>query len=582
MQKKWVLKQNVDEIIAKSLADSLKISAPLARLLVLRGIKNFFEAKKFLSPSIENLYDPFLLPDMNKAAMRIILGIAEKEKIFVYGDYDVDGACAASLLYMFLKELGADVEFYIPNRLTDGYGLAKGALDQIKNKGASLVITVDCGITGIEEAAYAKSLNLDLIISDHHQPSDKLPEAYAIIDPLLPYSEYPFKYLSGAGVAFKIAQAIAYKIGKNDMPLKYLDLVAIANAADIVNLSDENRILTQKGIELIKKNPRPGIEALINISKLDLATLTSSQIVFTIAPRINAVGRLGEATPAIELFITNDKEQAEKCARILENENAKRRNIDEMTFTQAVSFVESNFDLNKEKVLILHNDNWHAGVIGIVASRLVEKYYRPAIMLTTIDGVAKGSARSINGFNIFQALKECEDLLLQFGGHEAAAGVSIEIPKIEELRKRLNSIADKYYDAESFQPELEIDAYLSFNEITPKFVRILEQFSPYGPGNMKPVFLTENVIVVSKPKNVGSGCNHLFLTLKQQGSPKVFDAIGYNLGYYMDEIEENSSIDIVYSIETVVKDGKTFPQLKLKDLRINTVLNETNKIRYKN
>jgi single-stranded-DNA-specific exonuclease len=572
MQKKWVLKQNVDELKVKALADSLNISMPLARLLVIRGITTFFEAKKFFRPSLENLYDPFLFPEMNKAAMRIIKAIADQEKIFIYGDYDVDGACAASLMYLFLKELDADVEFYIPNRLTDGYGLAKNALDLIKSKGASLIITVDCGITGLEEAEYAKELNIDLIISDHHQPSSKLPEAYAIIDPLLPNCDYPFKYLSGAGVAFKIAQAIAKKIGKNNMPFKYLDLVAIANAADIVNLTDENRTLTQKGIELIRTNPRPGIQALIDISGLDISNLTSAQIVFSIAPRINAVGRLGEATPAIELFITNDKEEAKKYAQILENENANRRKIDEATFSQAVSLLEKSFDLERQKVIILHNDDWHAGVIGIVASRLVEKYYRPAIMLTTIDGVAKGSARSINGFNIYQALKDCEDLLLQFGGHEAAAGVSIEIGKIDELRNRLNAIADQYFNKKKLQPELEIESQLSFNEITPKFIRVLDQFSPYGPGNMKPVFLTENVIVASQPKIVGS--NHLLLTLKQPKSAKVFDAIGYNLGHFIEDISKDTALDIVYSIETITKDGKNFPQFKLKDLRFSLIYSE--------
>lgn len=569
MQKKrWKLKEAPNEKLVLALADSLNISNALAYLLVQRGITNFFEAKLYFRPSLDSLYDPFLMNGMHDASDRIIKAITNNEKICIYGDYDVDGTCSAALMYLFLKELGADVQTYIPNRLTEGYGISIQSIDYLKEQGIKLIISVDCGITAVDEIEHANSLDIDTIICDHHQPKDQLPKAYAVLDPLKPGDTYPFKHLSGAGVAFKLATAIGDRIGKKNMALKYLDLVALAGAADIVPLIDENRILVKEGLEIINTNPRPGIAALIKCSRMEPGNLTAGQIVFTIAPRINAVGRLGDAKRAVELFTTDDPLKATELAQILEDENIKRRSIDEATFSHAVNLVESAVDLETEYGIVLHDGDWHPGVIGIVASRLVEKFHRPTIMLTTVDGIAKGSARSIPGFNIYEALQKCEDLLLQFGGHEAAAGLAIEIDKLDLFRKRFNEVLRQTIKEEDILPEINIDAKISFSEISPKFIRILDQFAPFGPGNMRPVFLSENVSLVYPPKIVG--VNHLVTSFKQNGNDKVFDAIGFNLGYYADYIDKDKDlVDIVYTIETINKDGKTFPQIRIKDIKIN-------------
>ncbi len=569
LKKRWKVKESNNQTDVLALADSLNISHVLANLLIGRGVTNFYEAKTYFRPELKNIYDPYLMDGMEEASIRVIDAITSNEKIAVYGDYDVDGTCSAALMYLFLKELGANVEIYIPNRLTEGYGLSREGIDVLRSQGTQLIITVDCGITAVDEIAYANKFGIDSIICDHHKPKEVLPDAVAVLDPLKPNCKYPFPYLSGAGVAFKLASAIGERIGKKDMAFKYLDLVALAGAADIVPLVDENRILVREGIDRINKNPRPGILALIRSAKMEPGNLSAGQIVFTIAPRINAVGRLGDAIRAVDLFIADDPADAIKAAEILEEENQQRRKIDEVTFSHAVELVESDFDLSKDFGIILHDDNWHPGVIGIVASRLVEKYYKPSIMLTTIDGVAKGSARSITGFNIYKALEYSEDLLLQFGGHEAAAGLAIEKENIPAFRERFNEYLKEHLTKEEILPEINIDSKISLSEITPKFVRILNQFAPFGPGNMRPVFLAEDVQLIYPPRIVGS--NHLLTCVKQNGGDKVFDTIGFNLGYYADHINKNQDlVDIAFTIETIVKDGKSYPQLRLKDLKVKT------------
>lgn len=567
VKKKWTLKDPPDKNSVLALADSLNISAVLAELLIQRGVTNFFEAKKYFRPSLESIHDPYLMSDMEKAATRVIDAITNNEKICVYGDYDVDGTCSASLMYQFLRELEANVEFYIPQRLTEGYGLSLAGIDYIKSKDVELIISVDCGITAVDEIEYANSVGIDTIVCDHHQPKEVLPNAFAILDPLKPGCQYPFKYLSGAGVAFKLARAVAYRFGKKDMVFKYLDLVALAGAADIVPLTDENRILVRAGIEQINSNPRPGIESLIKIAKMEPGNLSAGQIVFTIAPRINAVGRLGDASRAVELFNTDSYEEAERLARVLESENLERRKIDEVTFSHALDMVKNNPNFDDELGIVLHHEEWHPGVVGIVASRLVEKYYKPSIMLTTIDGVAKGSARSIPGFNIYEAIEQCKDLVIQFGGHKAAAGLEIEIDKIDEFRKRFNEILKSDMREDEIIPEIKIDSKISLCEITPKFIRILDQFAPFGPGNMRPIFLAEDVKVVNNPRIVGT--NHFVTTFCQNGGDKVYDAIGFNLGKFVYEVDKDRDlIDIAFTIEKVVRDGRTFPQIRVKDINI--------------
>ncbi len=567
LEKRWKIKEITDEFSVTSLADSLNIPEVLAKLLILRDIKNFAQSKFFFRPEIDSIHDPFLMNGMEEATTRVIQALTENQPICVYGDYDVDGTCSTALLYLFLKELGANVEFYIPKRLTEGYGLSKSGIDYAKSKNISLLISVDCGITAVEETEYANELGIDLIICDHHQPKDELPKAYAVLDPLKPGCDYPFKFLSGAGVAFKLAQGVSERIGKRELPLAYLDLVALAGAADIVSLTDENRVLVKEGLNLINTNPRPGIAALIEISGLKPGNLNSGQVVFTVAPRINAAGRLGDAERAVELFITKSKSEANDLAKILESENLERRKIDEDTLIEALNIIENSLNLDVDIPIILHQDNWHPGVIGIVASRLVEKYYRPTIMLTTVDGVAKGSARSIANFNIYEALEKCEDLLVHFGGHKAAAGLAVEIDKIGDFRKRFNKIVKESMTSEDLRPEISIDSHLKFSDITPKFLRIIDQFSPFGPGNMRPVFLSEDVQLAGNPRIVGN--NHLLVSLKQQGSDKIFDAIGFNMGDYFELIKDNNHyLDIVYSIDKSTRNGRTFPQFRFKDLKV--------------
>lgn len=569
---RWKLKEAPDEKAVLSLSDSLNISHALASILIQRNITNFFEAKSFFRPSITSIHDPFLMNGMHEASNRVINSLTNNEKIYVYGDYDVDGTCSAALMYLFLKELGANVETYIPNRLTEGYGMSVQSIDYIKEQKTDLIISVDCGITAVDEINHANSLGIDVIVCDHHQPKEELPKAYAILDPIKPGCNYPFKHLSGAGVAFKLASAVGERIGKKNMALKYLDLVALAGAADIVPLVDENRILVKEGLDLINSNPRPGIAALIKSARMEPGNLSAGQIVFTIAPRVNAVGRLGDANRAVELFTTNDPAKAAELAQILEDENTKRRTIDEATFSHAIDLVESSIDINSDLGIVLHDNDWHPGVIGIVASRLVEKFHKPSVMLTTIDGVAKGSARSVPGFNIYEALQGCDDLLLQFGGHEAAAGLAVEIDKIDEFRKRFNSILKTNMRESDILPEIRIDAKLAFSEISPKFIRILDQFAPFGPGNMRPVFLSENVSLVYPPRVVGS--NHLVTCFKQNGNDKVFDAIGFNLGGFASHIDKTKNlVDIVYTIESITKDGKSYPQIRIKDMQIKEIQN---------
>jgi single-stranded-DNA-specific exonuclease len=565
--KRWKIKDVDDDYSVKSLADSLNISDILSRLLIQRDVKTFSQAKYFFRPSLDSLYDPFLMHGMEIATLRVIKALTENQLIMIYGDYDVDGTCSTALLYMFFKELGAAVDFFIPKRLTDGYGISKTGIDYAKEVGASLIISVDCGITAVDETEYAKSLGMDVIICDHHQPKDSIPDAYAVLDPLQPECSYPFPYLSGAGVAFKLAQGVSERIGKRGLPLKYLDLVALAGAADIVPLIDENRTLVKEGLEQINSHPRPGILALIESSNMHPGELTTGQIVFTIAPRINAVGRLGDAERAVDLIITDSQSEASKMAQVLESENYQRRKIDEDTFINALEIVENNLDLTTDTAIILHQESWHPGVIGIVASRLVERYYRPTIMLTTVDGIAKGSARSISNFNIYEALKKCENLLIHFGGHQAAAGLAVEVDKLTEFKLKFNQIAKESITKEDLLPELTIDSKLKFSEITPKFIRIIDQFAPFGPGNMRPVFLSEDVRIEGKPRIVGN--NHLVLAVKQNNSDKVFDTIGFNMGEYYKVLSNNHcEFDIVYNIDRSSRNGTSFPQFRIKDIKI--------------
>lgn len=568
--KLWVVKESQDPVEVKSIADSLNISEVLANLLVMRNIKTFAQAKKFFRPSIEDLHDPFLMNGMAEATNRVIHAVTCNEKILVYGDYDVDGTCSTALMYMFLKSLGANVDYYIPKRLEEGYGISVFGVDYAKSIQTSLLISVDCGITAVAEIDYANTFGIDVIICDHHQPKETLPAAFAVLDPLKPGCNYPFKYLSGAGVAFKLAQGVAEKIGKRNLPLQYLDLVALAGAADIVPLADENRILVKEGLDQVNLSPRPGIKALIQISRLEPGTLSSGQIVFTIAPRINAVGRMGDAATAVELLVTDSSTEATRLARMLEEDNIERKKIDEETLNQADAIIKKNEHFDEEKTIILHGSDWHPGVIGIVASRIVEKYYKPTIMLTTSDGMAKGSARSIPNFNIYEALRQCEDLLVHYGGHEAAAGLAIELAKLDEFRVRFNAVVKKNMDQKIADPIVSVDSVIKLSEITPKFIRIIDQFAPFGPANMKPVFMAQDVECAGMARAAGAGGKHLLFNVRQKGCDKFFDVVGFNFGECASKINGGQkTFSMVFSIDKKNKDGKSIPQLRIRDIKFN-------------
>jgi len=565
-EKRWNLKEVADPFEINYLADSLNISEILAKLLVLRDIKTFTQAKSFFRASLEDLYDPFLMNGMEAATHRVIEAVTNQEKILVYGDYDVDGTTSTAMLYMFLKKLEANVEYFIPNRVKEGYGISTQGIDYAKDLEVKLLISVDCGITAVDEVEYAKKFGIDTIICDHHQPKEKIPNCYALLDPIKPNCNYPFKFLSGAGVTFKLIQGICERIGKHEEPMEFLDLVALSSAADIVPLIDENRVLVKEGLALINSAPRPGIKALLDSAKIIPGNLNSGQIVFGLAPRINAVGRLSEAKTAVELMITNDDDEATRLALVLEKENYERRKIDVDTLAEAIEKVVDSVDIVEDLAIVLHEENWHPGVIGIVASRLVEKYYKPTVMLTTIDGIAKGSARSIASFNIYEALKECEDLLIHFGGHEAAAGLAVELDKIDEFRKRFLKIVKEKIDRKDLIPEITIDSKIKLSEITAKFIRIAEQFSPFGPRNMRPVLWAEDVRAISSRTISGK---HLVLTIKQEDCDKVFDCIAFNMSEFSPLINGgNVKFDTVFSIDQMFKDGKVFPQFRIKDIKI--------------
>lgn len=572
---RWTLAPPPNPEIVARLSKEINVPETVARILVLRGIEDYDAAKSYFRPTLDLLHDPMLMSGMDRATTRILQALTSNEHILVFGDYDVDGTNGAAMLYLFLKELGAHVSYYIPDRIKEGYGISRTGIDRAVERGVSLFLAVDCGITAVEQVEYANSRGLDVIICDHHEVGDVLPAAYAVLDPLKPDDRYPFKHLCGCGVGFKLLQALAHKLGREASLTSYLDFVTLASTADIVPLIGENRVLVKLGLNIINTTPRPGIKALIESAGLNVGQIHTGQIVFGLAPRINAVGRLGDAMRAVQLLTCEDTAEAQRLARILEEENQNRRKIDGDTFEEAQMLVESEYDnLEAEAALVLHQDHWHPGVIGIVASRMVEKYYKPSVMLATVDGVAKGSARSISGFNIYDALKRCEETLLQFGGHKYAAGVTVELAKLEEFKEAFKNAVKEMMSDELKVPEIRIDTEISLSEITPRLVRLLNEFAPFGPGNMRPTFLARNLELAGTARIVGR--NHLRFKVKQNNQGHVLDAIGFNLGHLIHKLTPGrNDIECVFSIEENefagydMGNGKkaAIPQLKIKDLR---------------
>lgn len=551
----------------RALRTNVQVPELILNLLYARGVTDYHKVLKFFRPTIDKLYDPFLMRDCDVACLRIVEAINNQESIMLLGDYDVDGTCGVSMFYLFLNKLGLKPEIYIPDRIDEGYGISVQAVDCAKEKNIKLIISIDCGITASDKIDYAKSLGIEFIICDHHQPPAKIPDALAVMDPLRTDDEYPFKYLCGTGVAFKLTQAVAIKLGNPELPNSLLDLVAIATASDIVPLVDENRILVSEGFKLINTNPRPCLKVLIESSGLKLGSLTTSNIVFTIAPRINAVGRLGDAKRAVELLTCDNDEKIKEFTFILNDENENRKEIDKLITDDAFKMFDEIIMIENQNSIIIHNESWHPGVIGIVAARLVEKYNLPSIVLTTVNGVAKGSARSINTFNIYEALKQCGDKLIQFGGHFHAAGLEIELDKLGDFKKSFNEIALREISDEQLIPEIGVDAEITLEELSTKFIQILCFFEPHGPQNMMPVFMTKNLQIVGDVKSVKSN-THIF-KVREDESKKIFEAIFFNSEEFHENIKSGCYCDICYSIVKNNWNGREYIKLRIRDITFN-------------
>ncbi|MBN1327185.1 MAG: single-stranded-DNA-specific exonuclease RecJ [Candidatus Cloacimonetes bacterium] len=568
MQKSWKIADPLGEeqlILKDKLSEQLKCPGLIAEMLIRKGITESEEIRKFFYPSLDDVSDPFIFRDMEKAAERIIQAIDRKELITIYGDYDVDGTTSTALLYLGLKKTGALIDFYIPHRMIDGYGLSLSGIDQLKENGTKLIISVDCGINAIEEVDQINSLGIEIIITDHHNPKDVLPNALAIINPKHPLSEYPFKDLAGVGVAYKLLMAVysKLKLDTREFVDKYVDLVALGTIADIVSLTGENRIFASIGLERLLKKQNIGLNALINLAGLSQKELNSADIVFGIAPRINAAGRMGSALRAVELMVATDEEKSRELAEIIEHENSLRQQIDQRTFQEACDIIEKKYkNMQDTYCIVISSDDWHPGVIGIVASKLVEKYYRPAIMITFKDGIGSGSGRSISGFDLFEALTHVEEYLETFGGHKYAAGLSVLAEYVDVIENRLNSYARDLLKQEELIPPLKVDAFLELYDINEHLLVWLNQFAPFGPGNMRPIFFTTNVMIIGFPYNVGK--NHLKLKVMKDGC--TLDLIGFNLGDYLPFLKKGASIDIAYSLEFNTWQGRTTIQGKLKDI----------------
>lgn len=587
MTYRWTYRSLDDPDVVPQLQEALNdLPTPLARALALRGITSYEEARYFFRADREDLHDPFLMQDMDVAADRLARAIDREERVLVYGDYDVDGTTAAALLTDVLRTRGVEASFFIPDRYDDGYGLCKRGFDEAREQGASLVVALDCGITAHEEAAYAREQGLDLIICDHHTPKVEndelqLPPALAVLDPKRPDDDYPFTELTGCGLGFKLVQAtLARRDEDPTRAFDYLDLLAVSTASDIVPLHGENRILMAEGLHALQHTDRPGLRALADTADLDLRDVTSTgNIVFTIGPRINAAGRMAHASAAVELLLADDYTEAEPLAAELERLNNERRSIDDATEEAAIEQAERQITSRSPHALVLYDEDWHLGVIGIVASSVVERFHKPTIMLTHNGDEVKGSARSIEGINIYDALQDCDDVLTQFGGHDHAAGMSLPVDNIERFRDRFDAAIGKRVTPELLTPSIKVDAEIDLNvigEIGDRFWAVLKQFGPFGPANAKPVFHAKDLTVAGSPRTVGSDGSHLKFSVRPRsttdGPPPVYDAIGFGMGEKLSVLEESNEagkpFELLFSLEENTWNGETNLQFKARDLRL--------------
>lgn len=561
---RWNLLSKPEKEKVQQLQNELKIDEIIATLLVQRGIETYEQARTFFRPTLADLHDPYLMKDMDKAVTRIEKAINNNENILIFGDYDVDGTTAVSLVSSYLKSVYPNIDTYIPDRYDEGYGISYKGIDYADDNGISLIIALDCGIKSIDHIAYAKDKNIDFIICDHHRPGDKLPDAIAVLDPKREDCTYPYDELCGCGVGFKLIQALAKNRNQTmDDLIPYLDLVATAIAADIVPMTGENRVLAKFGLEVINTNPRPGIKALIQ--NLKKKTLSITDVVFIIAPRINAAGRIKHGKEAVALLTEFDLDQAEQFASEIEQHNSDRKDLDKQITIEALAQIEVN-DEQENFTTVVYQENWHKGVIGIVASRLTETYYRPTIVFTKSGDKLAASARSVKGFDIYNALEACAEHLEQFGGHMYAAGMTLKEENYPAFKKAFEKVVRDTIAPELLIPEITIDAELEFSEIQPKFIRLLNQFEPFGPHNMTPVFMSKNVNDTGYAKTLGQNEEHLKLFVKQKGS-EGFGAIGFGLGSKLELAKNHKPFDLAYCIDENEFNGNVTIQLRLKDIR---------------
>lgn len=558
--------QQVESDLAKSYAGV----PPVSELLVQRGISSVREAEKFFHPSLKDLHDPFLMPDMDKAVHRLNRAMGAKEQIMVYGDYDVDGTTAVALVYKYLRNFYSHIDYYIPTRNEDGYGISKATIDMAARQGVKLFIILDCGIKATEEIEYARSLGIDFIICDHHVPDEKLPPAVAILNPKLEGSTYPCPHLSGCGVGYKLMQAFAISNGLGNTELEgLLDLVAVSIAADIVPMVGENRILTYHGLKRLNSNPNMGLRAIIRICGLGNREITISDVIFKIGPRINASGRMQSGKEAVDLLVARDVADAYTRAKEIDRYNQDRKELDKQITEEANTILEERGEMTSDqKSIVIYNKNWHKGIIGIVASRLTELYYKPSVVLTYSNGLATGSSRSVQGFDIYKAVESTRDLLENFGGHAYAVGLSMKEENIAEFTRRFEEYVSANILPEQLTPQIDIDAFLTFSEITPEFVSTLRLFNPFGPGNRKPTFCTRRVKDFGTSKLVGRNLEHIKLELVDDTSGRVVNGIAFNMASYFDHIHSGRPFNICYTIEeNKHQNASSTLQLLVKQIR---------------
>ncbi len=569
MEREWIIKEQIDKEEVMHLAGALGIDFTVAKLLVQRNIKTFEQARVFFRPELSDLHDPFLMKDMGLAIERILTALRKNENILIYGDYDVDGTTSVALVYSFLKIRYDNLAFYIPDRYSEGYGVSKQAIDFAADNNITLIIALDCGIKAVEKVEYAKSKNIDFIICDHHMPGDKIPGAVAILDPKQPDCNYPFKELSGCGVGFKMLQALAMNSDyEQEKLLRFLDLVVVSIASDIVPITGENRILALFGLRQLNEDPCFGLKSIIKIAGIERKEITIDDIVFRIGPRINAAGRMKSGNKAVELLTAHDDHVAKEIGDVINVFNNDRKHIDRQIPQEAIRMIAADGGYNDRRSTVLFNPEWHKGVIGIVASRLIETYFRPTVILTESNGFATGSARSVPGFDIYQVIEACSDLLENFGGHMYAAGMTMKLENVPLFQTRFEELVNQNITPSQLTPKVEIDSVISLKDIDQKFCRLLKQFQPFGPDNMSPVFMAGNLVTNGSMKMVGPTKDHLKMEVfTEDAQDHVFQAIAFQQSSHYKLLNLGIRFDACFTVEENLFRGNSSWQLNIKDIK---------------